>query len=103
MDRSTRTLLIVGFAVSLIVAVGVSQLASGDPDGLEYVAEQEGFIDNAEEHDLAESPLADYGEGLTGNEAVDTALAGLAGVLVTLGIGWAVFRFMRRRDDMTVG
>lgn len=103
MDRGTRTFVIAGLVVSLVVAVGVSQFASDDPDGLEYVAEQEGFADAGQDHDLSETALADYGEGLTGNSAVDTAIAGLIGVLVTLGVGWVVFRWARRRDDVAAG
>lgn len=102
-DRRTRILVVVGLVVVVAVAVGVSQFASGDPDGLEYVAEQEGFADRVEDHDLADFALADYGDGLTGNETLDTAIAGLVGVLVTLGIGWLVFRGARRTDDASTG
>jgi hypothetical protein len=101
-DRRTRRFLAGGLLVTLIVAVAMSQFASDRPDGLEYVAEQEGFADAAREHDLSDSALADYGDGLTGNSAVDTAIAGLVGVLVTLGVGWVVFRLVRRRDDGAV-
>ena len=97
MAERTRTFYVVGLLVTIGIAVGVSQFASEDPDGLEFVAEQEGFAEQAEDHTLAETPLADYGEGLTGNRFVDTAVAGLVGVLVTLGVGWLVFRGVRRR------
>jgi hypothetical protein len=99
MDRRTRRFFAVGLLVTLIVAVAISQVASSDPDGLEYVAEQEGFADAARDHDLGDTALADYGEGLTGNRVADTALAGLIGVLATLGVGWVVFRLIRRRDE----
>lgn len=97
MDRRTRTFYLVGVLVTVAIAVGVSQLASGDPDGLEYVAGEQGFADSAQEHDLAGTPLADYGDGLTGSRVLDTAIAGLVGVVVTLGIGWVVFRGIRKR------
>lgn len=102
MDRRMRLFVVVGVVVSLAVAVGVSQFASGDPDGLEYVAEREGFADSAQDHDLSDFALADYGDGLTGSSALDTAVAGVVGVLVTLGVGWAVFRLARRDDDAPV-
>jgi hypothetical protein len=102
MDRRTRGFLLVGFLVTVAVATVISQFASSEPDGLEYVAEQEGFADTARDHSLADSALADYGEGLTGTSAVDTAIAGLVGVLVTLGVGWAVFRLLRRSDARRV-
>jgi ABC-type Fe3+ transport system permease subunit len=95
---TTRRLFAVGLLAAVLVAIFVSQFASGQPDGLEFVAEQEGFAEAAEDHDLAETPLADYGGNLTGNETLDTAIAGLVGVLLTLGVGYGVFWLVRRRD-----
>ena len=43
-----------------IAGVG-SFYASSHPDGLEYVAEQTGFLDSAEDSATADSPFADYG------------------------------------------
>ena len=43
--RSLWPILIGGLGVTLIIAGAVSFFASSNPDGLEYVAEQEGFID----------------------------------------------------------
>ena len=82
-------------AVALVLAGGISQFASDQPDGLEYVAEQEGFAPSAEEHDLAEAPLAGYGENRAGSETTNVAIAGLVGVLVTLGLGFGVFWLVR--------
>lgn len=100
-DRRLRSFLLAGVAVTILVAVGVSQVASSSPDGLEHVAEQQGFADTATEHGLAGSPLADYGEGLTGNGALDTAIAGFVGVVVTLAVGWVVLTVLRRRRTAT--
>jgi PDGLE domain len=85
--RRGMAFFLAGLAVTLVVAVVISQFASGNPDGLEYVAEQEGFIDSAEDHTLSDAPLADYG----GESRTNLAIAGLAGVVVTLGIGYGVF------------
>ena len=81
MDRRTWTFIVVGLLVALVFAVGVSQLASPDPDGLEYVAEQEGFLETAEDHALGDAPLADYGANLGGTDRVNTAVAGAVGVV----------------------
>ena len=102
MDRRTRKLFVVGLLVVVALAVVVSQFASDQPDGLEFVAEREGLADSADDHLLGDAPLAEYGEGLTGNSALDTAIAGLVGVAATLGIGYGVFwlaRRMRRQDS----
>jgi hypothetical protein len=99
MDKRTRRFIVAGLLVTLVIAVLISQFASSAPDGLEYVAEQKGFIETATDHNLASSPLADYGDSLTGNGWLNTAVAGLAGTLATLGIGYGVFWLVRKRDD----
>jgi hypothetical protein len=98
MDRSTRTLIVTGVLISFAVAAGLSQLASDAPDGLEYVAEEQGFDGSAEAHDLADSPLADYGATFVDDEGLGTAIAGIIGVAVTLAVGWVLFRLVVRRD-----
>ena len=76
-----------GLLFTLVIAVVISQFASSQPDGLEYVAEQEGFLETANEHALADSPLADGGGDGTSNQI----LSGAVGVLATLGLGYLVF------------
>jgi len=96
--KDTRRIFVIGLIAALLVAVGVAQFASSSPDGLEFVAEQEGFADTAAEHDLADSPLADYGENLTDDDGLNTAVAGLVGTLLTLAIGYGVFWIARRTN-----
>lgn len=93
---SNRRLFGIGLAVAVFVAVVVSQFASSSPDGLEFVAEQQGFADSAAVHELEGAPLADYGEDLTSSSWLNTALAGLAGVLVSLALGYGLFWLTRR-------
>lgn len=90
MNKRTWILFAGLLLVALVIAGLFSQLASSEPDGLEYVAEQAGFSDAAEEHDLAESPLADYGSG------AGRGFAGIIGVFLTLGAGYAVFLLARK-------
>jgi cobalt/nickel transport system permease protein len=97
--KDTRKLFVIGVIASLLIAVVVAQFASSSPDGLEFVAEQEGFADTAAEHDLADSPLADYGENLTDDAGLNTAVAGFVGVLLTLAIGYGVFWLARRTNS----
>lgn len=95
--NNKRTFL-VGLLVTIVVAVVIAQFASSSPDGLEYVAEEQGIADNATDHDLAGSPLADYGENISDSGGLNTAVAGLLGVLVTLGVGYGVFWLARRTN-----
>jgi PDGLE domain len=99
MDRRTWAFIAVGLLVALVFAVGVSQLASPEPDGLEYVAEQEGFIETAEDHTFGDAPLADYGANLGGTDHANTAVAGAVGVVITLAVGWGLFRLVARGRD----
>ncbi len=91
-----RRLFLAGLAAALLVAVVVAQFASSQPDGLEYVAEQEGFLQSAQDHDLATAPLAEYGENVSDTGWVNTAVAGTAGVFITLAIGYGLFWLARK-------
>jgi len=96
-DTRTRRLVLVGLLGAVIVAVVVSQFASSSPDGLEYVADQQGFAETAVEHPAAGSPLADYGAGVSDNGAVGRAVAGLIGVAATFGVGYGLLWMAGRR------
>jgi len=86
---------VVGLFVTVVVAVVVSQFASSSPDGLEYVADRQGFSEQAEDHDLADTPLADYGQNLESDGAISTGVAGLVGVAAALGVGFGLFWLIR--------
>lgn len=94
---STRSLVVIGLLVSLLVAGVVSFYASANPDGLEYVAEQVGFIETAQDSAVADSPLADYGAAGVEDERLSVGLAGLVGVAVTGIIAFALVWLLRRR------
>jgi cobalt/nickel transport system permease protein len=92
-----RRFWIVAVALTLVLAGIASFYASSSPDGLERVATDEGFADTARDHDLADSPLADYGvEGVDDTRA-SVGLAGVVGVAATLAVGGALFWLVRRR------
>ena len=101
--RSSITLFVVlGLAVALAFAFFVSPLASSEPDGLERVAIDQGFEEQAADHALAGGPLADYTVRGVDNTSLATGLAGVVGVLLCFLIGAAVvlvikaIRFRRR-------
>ena len=98
----TRTFLLGGLLVALLVAGVGSYYASSHPDGLEYVAEKTGFLDTADDHATADGPMADYAVDGVDSPRLAGGLAGVAGVLVTLllagGIGYAVRRRRPRRS-----
>ncbi len=76
-----------GLVVAALLVLVVAPLASSEPDALERVAIDQGFIESAEDHAVAGSPLADYGVSGVEDEETGTRVAGLVGVLVTFGVG----------------
>lgn len=102
MSRRNMSLLAGGIAIAIAVAL-LSPLASGDPDGLERVAEDKAFIEQAE--DPGYEILQDYTIPGVDNEAVSTVLAGIVGVLVlgglTFGAGWLLRRRRAGREGAT--
>jgi hypothetical protein len=93
-----RTFYATALLLALVLAGIVSGFASSSPDGLEKVAEEKGFGGTARDHDLASSPLADYGVQGIDNARLSGGLAGLVGVGVTLAVGSGVFVLVRRRS-----
>ncbi|CAN5395830.1 PDGLE domain-containing protein [soil metagenome] len=105
----------VGFAVvTLLIAGVVSYFASSSPDGLdsatlqgcEVVETADGeeltgscIAQDAKDHHLSSSPLADY--SIAGGENTG-GLAGIVGVLVTLAIAggafWVISRSRSSKD-----
>jgi hypothetical protein len=89
-----RTWILGGLAIAAIVVVVAAFLASGDPDGLERVAEDTGFLGAGEDSPFA--VIADYVfPGLDG--PVATIVAGLVGVAVVFGVVWLIGRLLARR------
>ncbi|MBN1535543.1 MAG: energy-coupling factor ABC transporter permease [Anaerolineales bacterium] len=84
----------VGLVIAFALAI-ISPLASSHPDGLEWVAEQKGFLD------IAQGPLyniiPDYVMPGISNEAVATIIAGIIGTLIVFGVALGV-AFSRRRS-----
>jgi len=93
----TPTFLIAGLLAALFAASVVSQFAFDDPDGLERVAEDTGIVVSAEDHALSDSIFADYATAGIENEAVSLAVAGVAGTLIVLAVGWGLFLGPRKR------
>lgn len=93
----TRIVLAGLLLVALLLAGVVSFYASGSPDGLERVAEDHGFIDTADEHATAGSPLADYQASGIEDSRLSGGAAGVAGALVVLVLAGGLTFVLRRR------
>jgi cobalt/nickel transport protein len=89
-------LVVTGLVVSLVLAGGVSYYASSQPDGLEKVAGDIGFLDSAKESAVEEGPLAGYGVAGVENERISGGLAGVIGVASTAAVSFGLFYALRR-------
>lgn len=93
----TRTFVVGGALVALVFAAVVSQFAVDEPDGLERVAEDTGFMSAASDHALGEFIFADYATAGVSNETLSLALAGVVGTVVTLVVAAGIFLAVRDR------
>lgn len=85
----------VGIAIAALVVVVLAPLASSDPDGLERVAEDVGFIDRAE--NFVAGLLGDYAIPGIDDPAVTTILSGLLGIAIVVIVMVVLGRLVVRR------
>ena len=114
MTRRLGWFLAAGLLVSLLLAGVAANFASDSPDGLDHAA-REGCTFNADdeitggtcmlqqerEHQLGDSPLADYGIRGIDNEYLATGLSGVLGVALTFAVGGGLFWLVRRRRPVS--
>ncbi len=94
-EKGGRGWITAGIIVSLI-AVLLSPLASADPDGLERVAEDFGFLEAG--LDAPYQILPDYTIPFLGETALSTIVAGVVGALVVLGLMVVVGGMLKKRN-----
>jgi cobalt/nickel transport system permease protein len=90
----SRALTAVVVTAVLLVTVGVL-FASANPDGLEKLAEELGVSEQA--RTLIETPLADYEAAFVNSSWSSQALAGIIGVLLTVGVCLLLAKLLARR------
>ncbi|GAY10676.1 PDGLE domain-containing protein [Pseudonocardia sp. N23] len=115
-DTRRRSRFLIGFLLAaLVIAGGVSYLASSSPDGLDSVTlhgcqvtetatgeQLDGacIAQNATEHPAATGPLADYS---IGGAEHSVGLAGIIGVIVTVLAAGGLFWLLRGRRGPAAG
>jgi cobalt/nickel transport system permease protein len=87
-----KAIWMLGLGIAILLAV-FSPFASTHPDGLEWVAQQKGFLDAAQAPLYQVIPSYLF-PGVT-NEALATILAGIIGTLIVFGVALGV-AYMRR-------
>ncbi|MCX7858964.1 MAG: PDGLE domain-containing protein [Chloroflexus sp.] len=91
---SSARVAVIGLIIAAVTAA-FAPLASPDPDGLERIAEDVGFIERAT--DAPYHMLPDYTIPWLGETPLSTILAGLIGVAVMIGLIWVIAALLRSR------
>jgi len=92
--RRSRSWWLAGLAIAALIVIVLVPLASPDPDGLQRVAEDNGFLQAA--RNALYSIIPHYSvPGIQGN--LSTILGGLIGVVIVFGLMVVVGRFLVRR------
>jgi hypothetical protein len=85
---------LLGLALAALVVVILAPLASPDPDGLEAVAGDAGFLDRARQ--TIGGLFPDYAIPGIDDPAVSTIVAGLIGVVIVFALMVGLGRLLRR-------
>jgi hypothetical protein len=92
---SGRRWWVAGLAIAAVVVIVLAPLASPDPDGLERVAEDAGFMERATS--FFAGLLGDYAIPGVDNAWLSTVLAGLLGVAIVVALVVVLGRLVARR------
>jgi cobalt/nickel transport system permease protein len=88
---------VVGGILVTLVALLLTPFASGNPDGLERIAKDLGFLGSGQ--DAPYQILPDYTIPVFGETELSTILAGVVGAVVLMGIMILVGRNLRKRPE----
>jgi len=93
---SARLVVVAGVLVALLLAGVASFYASGDPDGLTKVSEDQGFAQSEKDHQTGDGPLAGYETKGVGDARLSGGMAGVVGSLVVLALAGGAVLLVRR-------
>ena len=93
--QSGRGWVVIGVLISLAVIL-LSPLASVDPDGLNRVAMDLGFIHSAQ---AGSGPLAGYSIPFLVDSSLGKITAGVVGILVVLSLVWMAGRSLQKKSE----
>jgi len=82
------------FLVSVVIAILAAFFASANPDGLDFISEKFAF---AEKGQAGAALMAGYSLKFLPEGGVSTSVAGIAGVLIALGIFWLAAYALKKK------
>jgi len=89
--------------VALAIAALLSPFASTNPDGLERVAEDKGFIHLSEGKEVVKAPLPDYVVPGIKNGTAAGSLAGVAGTIITFAAMYGIGKLYMKKSQRAGG
>ena len=92
-QSGNKGILIGGSLIAILLAI-LSPLASSHPDGLEWVAEQNGFLERI--RGAFYNIMPDYVMPGINNPALATIIAGILGAAIVFGVAYGVARAEKR-------
>jgi len=101
MDKKDQYLIVVAVVICIIVSCLSPYIASGDPDGLEKSAEDSGLAEYFQIEEINGIPEAIFPDYAFADNPDDQALQVVAliiGVIITLGLGYAVAEIVKNRS-----
>ncbi|MFC1997378.1 energy-coupling factor ABC transporter permease [Chloroflexota bacterium] len=91
-----RGWILAGIVVTMVVIL-LTPFASGDPDGLERVAEDLGFLETGQSAPF--EILSDYTIPFLGETGISTIIAGIVGAVLVLGLIFLLGRNLRKPKE----
>ena len=101
MDKKDQYLIVVAVVICIIVSCLSPYIASGDPDGLEKSAEDSGLAEDfqiEEINGIPEAIFPDYAFAYNPDDQALQVVALSIGVIITLGLGYAVAEIVKNRS-----
>ena len=100
---SLELFVVLALALAVGLAVGLSPYASASPDGLERVAEEQGFLESGRLAPIQEdAPIPDYAFPGIENQRLATGTAGFVGTLAVFLTAYGTANVLRRRRGVRV-
>jgi cobalt/nickel transport protein len=96
---STRRFFAVFLLAALLIAGVASYYASSHPDGLNFVAQKQGFSDKEKSSPTSDGPFAGYSTKGIDDDRLSGGVAGVAGSLLVLTLAGGLFWALRRRGE----
>lgn len=94
-SRLARWWWVAGIAIAALVVIVLAPLASPDPDGLNRVATDQGFIDRAS--NFVSGLFSGYAIPGIADPSVSKVVSGLIGVAIVVGLIYVLGRVLARR------